>query len=369
MTRVMILDADYDSLAGPIAGVFDSFAPDLENKKVLVKPNMLSARRPDEHVTTHPSLVKAVTRELIRRHARVTVGDNHSTEGTMLNEEVARVTQIADASLGHFRNISKAARIVKGFSTLVDEVMVSTDVLECQYLVNLPKFKTHALTTITGALKNMYGIVPGTAKSRLHFRCAQPRHFAQIIVDLYRIRPPDLTIMDAVIGMEGLGPGNGKLRPIGKLIASTNGAAVDVIMARMMGAKPESIGHLKLAIEQGLVDPERIEIDGEVKSLKRFEMPPTFIRGGFPRFVFSAAQYLYGKVVHGYQVGRFPVLELGRCRQCGSCINICPAEALGRVEDGYPKINYSKCMLCYCCIEVCPHNAIRPRPRMLRRKS
>lgn len=369
MARVLIIDAAYDRVQDGVVRVVESLAPSLEGKRVLVKPNMLSARRPDEHVTTHPSLVRAVTRELIVRHAKVTVGDNHSAEGTMLNEEVGRVTEIADAALGRFRNISKTARIVKGFSTLVDQVMVSTDVLECQYLVNLPKFKTHALTTISGALKNMYGIVPGTVKSRLHFRCARPRDFAQLVVDLYRIRPPDLTIMDAVVGMEGWGPGNGKLRPIGKLIASTNGAAVDVVMARMMGVKPESIEHLKLAIEQGLVDPGHIEIEGELKSLKRFKMPPTFIRGGFMRFAFTAALYLYGKIIHGYQVGRFPIIELARCRRCGSCINICAAEAMGRSNDGYPRIGYSKCMLCYCCIEVCPHRAIRTRPRMFRRES
>jgi len=354
MTRVLILDADYNNLAGPIAGIFDCFAPDLENKKVLVKPNMLSARRPDEHVTTHPCLVKAVTRELIGRHARVTVGDNHSTEGTTLNEEVARVTEIADAALGRFRNISKSARIVKGFSRLIDQVVVSSEVLDCQYLINLPKFKTHVLTAISGAMKNMYGIVPGTVKSRLHFRCARPKDFAQIVVDLYRIRPPDLTIMDAIVGMEGLGPGNGKLRPIGKLIASNNGAAVDVVMARMMGVKPETIEHLKLAIDQGLVRPDRIEIEGEVKTLKHFEMPPTFIRGSILRSIFAAGIYLYGKVIHGYEVGRFPSMDMSRCKRCDSCINICPADAMCRGVDGYPQIDYTKCMLCYCCIEVEP---------------
>ncbi|MEO0225454.1 MAG: DUF362 domain-containing protein [candidate division WOR-3 bacterium] len=359
MAKVLILEADYENLRRSVAEVFNFFKPDLAHKEVFVKPNMLSARKPEEHVTTHPSLIRAVGQELIGRGANFVVGDNHSGEIGITNEEVARRTGILSAALGRFRNISRSGGKVKGFSRLIDELIVSTEILDCGYLISLPKFKTHALTMITGALKNMFGIIPGGLKSRIHYLCARASDFAQIIVDIYKIRPPDLTIMDAIVGMEGLGPGNGKIRPIGKLIASTNGAAVDIIMARMMGIDPQKILHLKYATEQGLVDPGQIEVIGNFDVLKKFQLPPTFSgRGIF--------KYLYDKVIHGIHLGRLPYVDINRCQRCKSCANICPAGAIDDQAISAPRVIPGKCILCYCCIEICPHNAIRTRLHLRR---
>ncbi len=360
MDKVLIIGASYENLNTVIRRVFEVFAPDLENKSVLVKPNMLSPRKPEEHVTTNPALVRAVCCELMDRKVKFIVGDNPSAESGILNEEVGRRTGILDASFGHFRNISKSGKAIKKFSKLIDEMIVSPEILNYDFLISLPKFKTHALTTITGAIKNMYGVVPGAMKSQIHFRCAPPQDFAQILIDLYKIRPPDLTIMDAVVGMEGLGPGSGRLRSVGKVIASNNGAALDIIMAKMMGVEPKKILHLKLAMEEGLVEPDRIEIIGDLVPIKKFRLPPTFPSRGLFKF-------LYDKIVHGYRMGHFPCINIAACQRCKSCINICAAEAIidGRL---YPVIDEKKCILCYCCIEICPHKAFRTRLRIFRRR-
>lgn len=360
MDRVLIIDADYDRLDRSITTIFEFFKLDFENKRVFVKPNMLSPRRPKEHVTTHPALVRAVCRELGVCKARVIVGDNHSGELRVRNETVAQQTGILDASQGNFRNIGKSSRCVNDFSKLIGELPVSSEILDCDLLISLPKFKTHALTTITGAIKNMFGIVPGGMKSQLHFRFASPTDFAQILIDIYKIRPPDLTIMDAVVGMEGLGPGGGGLRSIGKIIASNNGAALDLIMARMMGIKPEKVLHLKYAIEQGLVKPDQIDITGDAGPIKKFRLPPTFPSKGI-------FKYVYDKVIHGYHIGWLPCVNPGTCKICKSCVNVCPSRAM--VDGGKlaPKVEVKKCILCYCCIEICPYQAIHPKLYLFRR--
>ena len=358
MSKVLILDcADYGAVEDKVGSVFEEFPREWDGKKVLVKPNMLSGRSPAQAVTTHPSIVRAATKWLLDAGAEVVVGDNSSMFGRRENERCARDSGIADAALGCYKNISNDGVAVEVNSRFTRQLVVSRDVLEADILVSLPKFKTHSLTQVTGAIKNMFGIVVGGEKSRMHAVASSYKNFSEALVDIYQIRPPDLMIMDAVVGMEGNGPSSGDPRQVGKIIASDNGVALDAVMVTMMGKRPTKIHLLKLAAERGLgeIDVSKLDVIGELDTLEKFRMPSTFIchvSGGIastPFFRFWAI--------------RRPVILADKCKRCKVCVERCPVGAMS-IADTIPVIDRKACILCYCCQELCPNDAIDLRRRV-----
>lgn len=352
MSKVLILDCEnYDSVENKIAEVFKVFPCDWKNKNVLLKPNMLNSRKPELGNTTHPSFIKASTQWLLNNGAKVIVGDNPGTNGTGINEKCAQGTGIAEASLGCYRNISQEPLAINLNSKYAEKVVISKTILDVDILVSIPKFKTHSLTQITGAIKNSFGFLIGGDKGRIHAVTGNYVNFVEAILDIYLIRPPDLVIMDAVVGMEGNGPSGGPLRHIGKIIASDDGVAIDSVMAFMMGKSPEKIKMLKMAKERGIgeIDLSKIEIIGDLKPIKGFKMPSTF----FSQF----AGRVYNNRLARSLVWSKPIIQNNKCKNCGICIDSCPVGAMSN-SGKIPLINRKMCIRCYCCQELCPNDAI-----------
>ena len=348
---VLAMDAEYPGMDGVVEKTLETFPLPWKGKRVLIKPNMLGPYPPDKGVTTHPSLIRSLVKGLRRREAICLVGDNPGMNGYAANERCARITGILEAAEGAYVNLAKESVQVSGKSALVDKLVVSKAVLDADLLINVPKFKTHVQTRITGAVKNMFGILVGAEKARVHLSVPRPRQFSEALVDIYRIRVPDLAIMDAVVGMEGNGPSSRDLRPVGKVLASLNGISLDGLMAAMMGFPAKSVDYLDIAAGQGLgeIDPARMEIQGSWAPLPEFRSPLPFIsRGGLGTWV---NRLLYRPLVK-------PRLKVrgDLCTQCGVCLEHCPAQALspGKV----PHLDEKKCISCYCCFELCPHQAI-----------
>jgi len=155
--------------------------------------------------------------------------------------KIAKITGMLKASNGHLKNIAGEIEKVCLESKFIEALYISKIVLHADYIINVPKFKTHSLTTITGAIKNMFGIIPGGKKAKLHTVTHSINEFAELLIDIYQIRIPDLHIMDAIIGMEGTGPTNGRISEINKIICSDNGISLYAVMAFMMGNNPSSI--------------------------------------------------------------------------------------------------------------------------------
>jgi uncharacterized protein (DUF362 family)/NAD-dependent dihydropyrimidine dehydrogenase PreA subunit len=312
---------------------------------------MLGPYPPEKGITTHPEVIRSLVRALRRRGATCMVGDNPGLNGYAANERCARISGILDAAEGAYVNLAKESVQVSGKSPLVGKMVVSRAVLEADLLVNVPKFKTHVQTRITGAVKNMFGILVGAEKARVHLSVPRPRQFSEALVDIYRIRIPDLTILDAVVGMEGNGPSSRDLRPVGKVIASVNGVSVDGLMAAMMGFPPKTVDYLDIAGERGLgeIDPERMEIRGSWQPLPGFRPPLSFISRGWSGTWVN--KLLYRPLVK-------PRLKVrgDLCNQCGVCVEHCPAQALSPGE--VPRLDEKTCISCYCCYELCPRQAV-----------
>ena len=348
---ILVMEAEYPRMDGVVENILDTFPLPWKGKRVLIKPNMLGPYPPEKGVTTHPSLIRSLVKALRRREATCLVGDNPGLNGYAANERCARISGILEAAEGAYVNLARESVQVSGKSPLVDKLVVSKAVLEADFLVNVPKFKTHVQTRITGAVKNMFGILVGAEKARVHLSVPRPRQFSEALVDIYQIRVPDLTLMDAVVGMEGNGPSGRDLRPVGKVLASLNGVSLDGLMAAMMGFPTKSVDYLDIAGERGLgeIDPARMEIQGSWETLPGFRSPLPFIsRGWFGTWV---NRLLYRPLVK-------PRLKVrgDLCTQCGVCLEHCPVQALspGKV----PHLDEKKCISCYCCYELCPHQAM-----------
>lgn len=325
-------------------------------EKILLKPNMLAADPPDRAVTTHPSVMQAVAESLLDHGVDLTYGDSPAS-GTP--ETVARKSGLAEvaAKLGiPLADFTEGEMTVFTGAFQQRKMMLARGTLECDGIISLPKLKTHALTRLTGAVKNQYGCVVGTNKKKFHARHPLIGHFARMLVDLNMYLQPRLYIMDAVVAMEGKGPRGGNPRKVGALLISADPVALDAAASRLVGLRPDRVPTNSVGQQGGLGEykEEHIQLLGDDIScliMKDFDLGM-----GIPGYAISNA-WLRHKMIPR------PHIDPAACKKCGLCINACPLRpgALIWPEAGqeYPPIyNYAACIRCYCCQEICPEGAI-----------
>jgi uncharacterized protein (DUF362 family)/NAD-dependent dihydropyrimidine dehydrogenase PreA subunit len=313
---------------------------------------VLRASEAKEGIVTHPAMVRAVVEKVeTMGPASIVVGDNPGVYCYGANEETFKKTGLMEAAKGYYQNIGNDSEKVDFNPDFTPTVSISRAVLEADIVISLPKFKTHGLTIITGAIKNSYGILPGAQKARLHKAAGSMERFHEMLVDVFRLRVPDLFLMDAVVGMEGNGPASPDLREIGLILASDNGVALDAVMAMMVGCEPGRLRFLQRAKQTGLGDYDlnTIEIIGELKRLSDFKLPPL---GGEAILGNEAAQAR----LHSRTVLR-PQADPELCTACGTCVDQCPVSALS-LSDRLPRVDPETCIVCFCCQEICPEKAI-----------
>ena len=355
MAKVLIHPATYDNVHEAIDRVFELFPMRVKGKEVLLKPNVLRASSAQESIVTHPAVLRAVVEKMeAMGAASIVVGDNPGLFSYGANEETFTKTGLMEAAKGHYKNIGDDSRKVDFNTKFMPTVSVSSAVLDADIVISLPKFKTHGLTVLTGAIKNSYGILPGAQKAMLHKAAGSPERFHEVIVEVFRLRVPDFFIVDAVVGMEGNGPASPDLRNIGLILASDNAVAVDAVIATMMGCDPGRLRFLQKAKEAGLGDYDlnSIEVIGELKPLPDFKLPPL---GGEAILRNEAVQ----SIIHDRTLLR-PEADPDKCTGCGTCIDHCPMSALSLVEN-IPQDDAAMCIACFCCQEMCPEQAIALR--------
>jgi uncharacterized protein (DUF362 family)/NAD-dependent dihydropyrimidine dehydrogenase PreA subunit len=352
MSRVMIHAATYENVRQAVDRAFELFPLDLRGKKVLIKPNVLRASETRENIVTQPAVLRAVVEKVETMNpAAIVVGDNPGMMSYGANEESFRQTGLLEAAKGYYQNIGNDSQRIDFNPAFMPTVSISRAVLEADVIISLPKFKTHGLTVITGAIKNSFGFLPGAQKAKLHKAAGGPGPFHDVIVDVFRLRVPDLIIVDAVIGMEGNGPASPDLKAIGLILASDNAVALDAVIAQMMGLAPERLRFLQRAKELGLgaYDPKTIEIIGELKQLAGFKVPPL---GGEAILRNENVQtFLFKKTLLK------PHADPELCTGCATCVDQCPVSALS-MDGDIPQVDPDQCITCFCCQEICPEKAI-----------
>ncbi|MGI6465367.1 MAG: DUF362 domain-containing protein [Methanobacterium sp.] len=337
--------------------------------RVLLKPNLLQAQPPEEYITTHPALVEAVINLVKNAGGIPQVGD--SPGGFDRNiEQYWRVTglmevcQRLDVELVSFESSGSYSKQRNGHT-----YHIARPVLDADLLINLPKIKTHGLTTLTCAIKNLYGTIPGFTKVEYHKQAPQPLQFAEKVVDIYALNQPCLHIVDGVVGMEGVGPSAGKPRELGMILVAEDGVALDSVITRALGRDSLKIPTTRIAYQQGLgeADTNKIEIRGSIPHIDNFKWPPKLS---------STLDAIPAPVARG--IMKFwwtrPVIDPKKCNQCRKCQESCPTEALKRpttvekdVRTYQPEFYYDDCINCLCCMEMCPQKAIYHKQSLLHR--
>ena len=333
-----------------LGGISNFITP---KSKVLIKPNLLIAKEPEYGITTHPEVMRAIIKLLKEINCRVLLGDGPSVWGNQA-ENVERVYEVTG-----MRKVceEEEVELVRFNKRRMREKFPLTILLdECDHLVNVPKFKTHNLTLLTGAIKNHYGLVSGTFKAELHKNYFVPEEFAKILVDIYQEAKPSLTVVDGILAMEGEGPSSGgKLRNLNLLLAGKDCVALDSLLAMIMGIKPLDVLSTKEAHKRGLgeSDIDGINILGEKLeevSGRPFLLPsPSAPINNIPLPIKKLAKKL---------IKFYPCVERDNCIKCANCIHACPNKVISMGKRGIT-FDYSRCIACFCCQEFCPASAIK----------
>ena len=334
--------------------------------KVFIKINHLAPQAPPERaICTHPLFVREVLHLLLDSGVCPTVGDDISfgRGDEFLTTGFRAVCRELGVPLFNLRETGFVEVALRG--AVLKSVFLARPVLEADAVINLPKLKTHSLTMFTGAVKNMYGVIPYGLRLEFHRRFPRSHVFSQMLVDVFSAVPPYLNIMDAVVGMEGEGPSAGSPKPIGLIIAGRDGVAVDAVASHVVGLFPLSVFTTADAHARGLGvgDFRQIDIRGNMSlagALKDFQ-PSSLATGMFRRWLPS--------LFYGYVSGQLiltPKIDAEGCQACLDCLRACPAVTIREV-GGKAWIDDTGCIHCLCCHEVCIHRAIRLRQRPLGR--
>ena len=346
-------------LLAPLGGMSAFVRP---GERVLLKPNMLSAKSPEQAVTTHPELLRAVIREVQAIGAVALVGDSPgigSMRRVAEKSGMLAVIEETGATLAPFDAVREVAA-----SGVFKRFQVAKAYLDADRLINLPKLKTHEMMTLTCGVKNLFGAVVGAEKPAWHLKAGADRAlFARMLLELYQLRIPELTLVDGVVAMEGNGPGNGDPRSMGLLLAGANPVAVDVIAAELAGM-PKQLLHVERAAERlGLPGADRAGIETVGEPLAAIQVPPfrlppmADVQFGLPGIIKNRLRN---------QLSTRPVQLSERCKLCGICVAACPPRAI-RIEGGRLRFDYQKCIRCFCCRELCPDAALGVREGWLLR--
>jgi len=334
-----------------LLGGMDRYAR--KGQKVLLKPNMLSAKEPEHGITTHPAVLEAVVREVQRTGAAAFIGDSPSnaTRGIRHFWEKTGYLDVAERTGAELVNFEAAGTYARksGETTFY----ISKSVLDADVVVNIPKLKTHGMTLFTGVIKNLYGVLPGFQKTAFHSQFWHPDDFSRLLAGLYGCVRPALHVMDGIVGMEGNGPSTGILRKTGLILAGDDGVALDAVACHLMGFKPGEVDAVRFAGEMGLGETrlDHISVRGESLAgarLAGFALPSNRLMKLVPGMLVRwASHFIWVR----------PYTDLARCTRCGVCVQSCPVHAI-RMEDGGPVTDYGLCINCMCCNESCPEEAV-----------
>ncbi len=326
--------------------------------RVLVKTNLLKKNKPEDGVTTHPYVVEGVVRFLQDRGHRVVIGD--SPGGPFIKGilkviyescgilDVARRTGCelnydTDSIDVHFNEAKylKNMKLVKSFT-------------EVDYVVSCGKLKTHTMMTYTGAVKNLFGVIPGVIKADYHLNLNDITQFAHMLIDICEYIKPVFSVLDGIEAMEGDGPSSGDIRNLGLILAGDNPYDLDYVATAITGINnaPTIVESKNRGLLSKHEDLDYFGDDIRDMEVVPFKLPKSthvnFISGRIPKFV---EEFILDNI------RPYPVIKEDLCISCGICANNCPAKVMD-MESGKPTINTKDCIRCFCCHELCPKKAV-----------
>ena len=328
---------------------------------VAIKVNMLMAKLPVRAVTTHPSVVKAICNLVKACGAQAIIIDSPGGPYTPIllrnAYEKCGFAKVAEETGAILNLDTSAIKVKKETRANLNGAELLRPAIEANVLINLPKLKTHGLTTMTCAVKNLFGLIPGIQKFEYHMRSPDLNDFCSMLVGIAELAEPDLTIVDAIVGMEGEGPSSGKPYEIGAIIAGRDVHVVDLVAAAMLGLRPEQVPTIVVAQAIGLSPMSLADVDvrGQEDSQRRGATLPT---ASIRTHLLDSLMPRRWADVFSHNLRPKPIFVRSVCTSCEVCVRSCPAQAIKLKKGELPKVDLENCIRCFCCQELCPQEAI-----------
>jgi len=336
---------------------------DLTGKKVLLKPNLLFCRSNEDPAAVHPELIVAVSEILTEAGASVTLLENPGTQNVnTIIEKMNIASRLTELGV-LFNDFTDYRTGTLSDQCCFRQLRIAREFESFDLVIDLAKAKTHAMMTLTLAVKNLFGLIDSADRIAWHLAVGSDfARFADLLLDLYLTVKPQISIIDGIIGMEGNGPGSGTPVNSGFLAASADALALDASVAQTLGTPLEQIVLFRQAKKRGL--DFSFTNCGTLPALPPYKLPDP------PGRLYAWGVWLppFFKKQLRNLVGSRPVLAAAECISCGRCVRVCPPQSLKMKEKNkknVPVFNLNNCIRCYCCQEHCPKGAITTRPQLL----
>ena len=338
--------------------VWDKIRPGM---RVVLKPNLVMSSKPEQAIITHPAFTAAVGKCVQKAGGRVVIAESPGGPYTpAAMKAMFRATgyrDMAEACGFTLYTDCQSREVTLPQAKRCRELSVVEPFLDRDYLINLPKLKTHSMVGFSGAVKNLFGTVPGLQKPELHCRFPEREPFSEMLCDLCHFLGPDLSLMDGIWAMEGNGPTGGQRRDLYVIAGSESPWALDVAAASLVGLEPEKITMLREGHERGYgpLDLSELELVGDpmetllAPDFLKAEASSTDFIDRLPKFLRPAAKKL---------ATPYPRIDKKRCVGCGKCAESCPQHTIS-LRDGKAVIRYQNCIRCFCCHEMCPKHVVQ----------
>lgn len=367
MARVYLAQcAEYrtDLLDAAVAEAFEVLGLDEKiqpGMRVVIKPNLIMRSKSEAGIITHPAVTAAVGRRVKARGASVLIvespGGPYSPGIMKSNFAHCGYTAMAQENGFELYTACASREVTAPKAQRCRQFTIVEPFLTADLIIDIAKLKTHGMMLFSGAVKNLFGTVPGLLKPELHCRFPEKQPFAEMLVDLCERIAPTISIVDGITAMEGNGPTGGSPRFVGVLGVSENPYALDDVCCRVVGIDPQDVLYLAHAVERGLYRPQEIETLGaSVQSLyvSDFKMPDSAsvdFLDRLPRFLRPMASKL---------TTPRPYIPKSKCVGCGKCAESCPVQTI-TIRNHKAQIDPSKCIRCFCCHEMCPQHIVEIR--------
>lgn len=338
-----------------------------KGKRVVIKPNLVAPTKPDGAATTHPAFLTAVVTFLRQRGAEnlslaESPGGPYTEAALRLNYKTCGILDAAE-SVGLSLNYDTTSQTVNASSAVACRAFqVITPIVKADVIVDLCRLKSHSLTKMSAAVKNFFGVVPGTRKFEMHSAYPELPVFSDMLVDLCQMLTEThevLAICDAVVGMEGNGPTGGDPRPVGALLMSRDPFCLDVAAETLIGFAG-TVSVTQAARRRGLCPASADQLDVRGVQLREIALADFREPDATRKTFLGSLSTLFGGRLADF-LASHPKIDGTRCVGCGVCANSCPRHTIDILERKGKKkavIRYDGCIRCFCCQELCPFHVI-----------